>query len=126
VREQDLGAFLDHWYNSAGENGRTTSIWPGLDSSLSGYTAPTGQAQRLTVDLRQLGVGQATVRLFADTSSTDRTLHPVRPVPVHRLTGRGNLEEPGTSSLSLTGEVGRSTNMLPLWWMAVALGGSLW
>lgn len=61
------------WY-VAGINGRTASIWPGLDSSVSGYTAPVGEAQQLTVDLRELGVGRVDARLFSDTSANDGTL----------------------------------------------------
>jgi hypothetical protein len=50
-------------------------IWPGLDASAAGYHGPAGQAQRLTVDLREPGItGGATARLFADTSATDGTL----------------------------------------------------
>ncbi|NEB05747.1 glycoside hydrolase family 97 protein [Streptomyces sp. SID13726] len=62
------------WY-IAGVNGRTLTIAPGLDSGAADYTAPTGQAQKLAFDLRDLGVkSPATLRLFTDTSATDRTL----------------------------------------------------
>lgn len=64
----------DTWY-IAGVNGRTLTVWPGLDSSVPGYTPPTGQAQPLTVDLRDLDIdGRRTVKLFADTSATDGAL----------------------------------------------------
>ncbi|MFC9504214.1 glycoside hydrolase family 97 C-terminal domain-containing protein [Streptomyces sp. NPDC057002] len=72
------------WY-VAGVNGRTLTISPGLDSSAPGYTPPTGRAQRLSFDLRDLGIRRpATVRLFADTSGTDRALR--------RSTPRGSRE----------------------------------
>lgn len=62
------------WY-IAGVNGKTLTIAPGLDSSASGYAPPTGRAQQLTVDLRDLGIHTpATLQLFSDSSVTDPTL----------------------------------------------------
>ncbi|WP_198655257.1 glycoside hydrolase family 97 protein [Streptomyces geranii] len=59
------------WY-VAGVNGRTLTISPGLDSAAADYAPPTGQARRLTVDLRELGIRRPrAVRLFADASATD-------------------------------------------------------
>ncbi|GAB2962629.1 hypothetical protein GCM10023080_023990 [Streptomyces pseudoechinosporeus] len=65
---------IDRTWCVVGVNGRTTPIWPGLDSSASGHTASTGKAQHLTMDLRQLGLARAAVRLHADTSPTDGAL----------------------------------------------------
>ncbi|EFL30100.1 predicted protein [Streptomyces viridochromogenes DSM 40736] len=47
----------------------------GLDTSAPDYTPPTGQARRLTIDPRELGIkAPTTLRPFADTSATDGTL----------------------------------------------------
>lgn len=62
------------WY-FAGVNGRTLTIWPGLDFSVPGYTPPTGQAQPLSVDLHDLDIrGRRRIKLFADTAATDGAL----------------------------------------------------
>ncbi|GAA4260474.1 glycoside hydrolase family 97 protein [Dactylosporangium darangshiense] len=67
------------WY-IAGVNGKTVTIAPGLDPSAPNYTPPTGHAQQLTVDLRDLGIQpRSTLRLFADTSATDPTLRLTNP-----------------------------------------------
>ncbi|MEI5519733.1 glycoside hydrolase family 97 catalytic domain-containing protein [Streptomyces brasiliscabiei] len=67
------------WY-IAGVNGRTLTMPAGLDTSASDYTPPTGRAQRMTFDLRDLGIkAPATLRMFADTSADDRTLRRTTP-----------------------------------------------
>ncbi|MFK0160680.1 glycoside hydrolase family 97 catalytic domain-containing protein [Streptomyces sp. NPDC090493] len=62
------------WY-IAGVNGKTLTMPVGLDTSAPDYTPPTGQAQQLTFDLRDLAIhSPATLQLFADTSTTDPAL----------------------------------------------------
>lgn len=62
------------WY-VAGVNGKTITISPVANATAPDYAPPTGQAQRLTVNLRDLGIHHhAKVQLFADASATDRTL----------------------------------------------------
>ncbi|MFF7266745.1 glycoside hydrolase family 97 catalytic domain-containing protein [Streptomyces sp. NPDC008159] len=67
------------WY-IAGVNGKTLTMPTGLDTSAPDYTPPTGEAQQLTFDLRDLGIhSPVTLQLFADTSATDPTLRLTTP-----------------------------------------------